>query len=110
MEDNIEKNIWLYKQLLEDNLIIEFKFTGNSMSPIIQNQSTILVQKITTIEIGKIYVYFDTISPTLRLVCHRLIKITNGQLFFKGDNRDIFDSPITIDEIIGVVVEIKNKN
>lgn len=103
-------NIEIYKQILEDNLFLKLKFAGNSMYPTIVDDSIVLIKKKGDIQIGEIYVYFDTMSPTDRLVCHRLIKIDNGMFYFKGDNRDIIDVPISIDSIIGVVVDVIKKN
>jgi hypothetical protein len=61
------------------------QFVGESMLPTIPTRATLIVNKVTSIDEGKIYIVEDYEPPAACYFCHRLIKIDNGW-YFKGDN------------------------
>ncbi|MEJ2373271.1 MAG: S26 family signal peptidase [Sulfurimonas sp.] len=78
-----------------------FPFKGSSMLPTIPYDCEIIATPLRNIEIGDIYIYLDEdIDSKTKLVCHRLIKLLDGNFLFKGDNRCIADKPISKDKIL----------
>lgn len=92
------------KILLEVKEEIVFPFEGSSMLPTIKRKAKLLVRKLESIELDRIYVFFlhEADDPFPRLVCHRLVKIEEENHYFKGDNRESLEI-VNKDAILGVV-------
>lgn len=106
MIKNFSDGVDLIKILISQKIPFRFKLNGSSMIPTIFNGDIIIVQEFNEITEGKIYLYTDRLSPTERLVCHRLVRVDGNKLFFKGDSRQQVDFPINKNQIIGEVVDI----
>ena len=66
---------------------------GNSMFPIIKNNSECLCIKQKNYNIGDIVLYFVKIDDIWTGVVHRIVKIDGEWIYIKGDNNDFIDPP-----------------
>ena len=74
--------------------------SGNSMYPTTSDHEICVFRISKDIKEGEIGLYNDGED----LVVHRLVHVCNGLYFFKGDNNDYIDAPVTKDRILGVLV------
>lgn len=95
----------LIKGLLDDGILCEMNFLGNSMFPAIKNGSKLVVFKPNKVIVGSVYVYLYKDDNVL--TAHRLVSIQGEKYFFKGDNRKYRDPWVTQERIIG---EVRMKN
>lgn len=103
---NIVSKAELIREFVKHNPLV-VSFVGSSMFPTIPDNSMITIHKVNNIKLGRIYIYLDKDPDSFeKLVCHRLIAIHNGKYILKGDNRQIEDPPINIQDILG---EVKNE-
>lgn len=85
--------------------------TGNCMSPIIKDGDSLIIEHgKKDIHVGDVLVY----RAPGKLYAHRLLRIENrgGNEFFilKADRNNTFDQPITRDQILGKVIEVRGSN
>ena len=73
---------------------------GNSMYPTMTDNEICVFLISKDIKEGEIGLYNDGED----LVVHRVVHIQNGKYYFKGDNNDYVDAPVTKDQILGVLV------
>jgi phage repressor protein C with HTH and peptisase S24 domain len=105
---NLDIKADLIKEFIKYNPLSVF-FKGTSMLPTIPDNSTIVIHKPDQLEVGRIYVYHDRDPDSFdKYVCHRLVRIEDGQYIFRGDNREKDDLPIDRNSIIGEVKYEKN--
>lgn len=90
----------LVRELVAEGEKVEMEFSGSSMLPTIPMQCKILVGRLRSVEIGKVYVYISS-DPYPVLVCHRLVELCGDKLYFCGDNRNCVDPPVIKETIIG---------
>jgi len=75
--------------------------SSNSMYPAINCTNLLTVNTVNLnepLELGEVYCYYPDYRnfyvPAYFMICHRLIKINNDNLIFKGDNNQETDPPI----------------
>lgn len=103
-------------KVFADVLRLKIRFTpyeeiytsGNSMLPIIEDNSLIKVVFPGQIGEGDIVLFYDKRSDSI--VAHRIIKIINGFFITCGDNFFIPDLEVTREQMIGKVIESEKYN
>ena len=86
------------KTSINENEKSFFKVTGNSMYPIIKNNSHCICYEKDNYEINDIVVYFPKLENKYIGVAHRIINIDNG-IYLKGDNNEFIEGPIKQENI-----------
>lgn len=76
-----------------------FNVVGNSMFPIIKNNSYCVCYQKDKYEVKDIVVYFPKINNEYVGVAHRIIEIDDGEIYLKGDNNNFIEGPIHQDNI-----------
>ena len=99
------------RSFFETNYVVELPFSGTSMLPTIPKDCCILAQKVSEIKVGDIYIFleFDVDCMQTKLVCHRLVARRNDEFVFKGDNRNVCDKPVKLNDILGQLISIVEK-
>lgn len=97
----------LTQEVLAQGFYLQIKGRGMSMYPLVRTGDILLVEPTSAakLNIGDIVFYR---LPTGNYVVHRLIK-KNGTatLLTKGDNLSYYDTPISVDEVLGKVIQIE---
>jgi len=83
-----------------------FKMEGNSMLPIIKNNSYCICNQKENYKVNDIVVYFPRIGEKYIGVAHRIIKIDNG-IYLKGDNNNFIEGPIKQENIYCSIPNVK---
>lgn len=101
-----EVSIRILKSTLERNSSAQISVSGISMSPCLFESDIITVEKQSPYKVGDILVFVYKYGE---LLVHRLLKITNGKYYCKGDNSFRLED---IDElqIIGKITSIQRNN
>ena len=91
-----------------------FRMIGDSMSPFIQDGDVVIIEHGTaSIEVGDVILYPKPSFPGQGqgFVVHRVVQVldegTQTLFLTQGDNRPLPDPPISGEQILGKVVEIK---
>jgi hypothetical protein len=95
------------QEVLSQGFNVQVKGRGMSMYPLVQTGDTLRIEpaSATELNIGDIVFYR---LPIGTYVIHRLIKKNgNATLITKGDNQPHYDTPISIDDVLGRVVQIE---
>ena len=79
-----------------------FCIETGSMFPTINIGDEIIVNITKNVEEGDVIVYED---ENKNIVCHRLVQKCGKVLTTKGDNNNVEDDPINIEQVIGKVIK-----
>ena len=81
--------------------------TSSSMWPALKEGDLVLIKAVEKeeLEIGDVIVYQNVKGFTV----HRIVKLNEDTLVTKGDANNVNDSPIEYGQIIGKLVELRNK-
>ena len=99
----------LFKELLNSNTPVSLKSSGNSMFPIIKSNDILIVKSKENqlLKKGNLVVFLSGKN----LVCHRIKRVISQKIFeTQGDSCLHSDGYIPEDEILGIVVQKKNKS
>lgn len=84
--------------------------SGTSMLPTIKPGDILQIKKKSEYKIGSIIVFVNPSFETENVfVVHRIIDLGKNKVFTKGDNLPFYDPVINIGNVLGEVVEIRNK-
>lgn len=98
----------LIRDAVSKEKIISFNAPGNSMAPFIHSGDKIFVAPVAeaSIRTGDVLVFVQ--PDTGRLLAHRVIRITDGQYYPKGDNvRGEGDGWISFTDVLGRVIRVQ---
>jgi len=109
-----QQRFTLIRELLEKEISVRVRVTGNSMTPFIRSGDVVVLKRVSWIRlsVGDI-VFFK--HPDGRSLLHRLIRIfpgTDNNLFFQtqGDNRIRCDTQIPESNLAGKVFIIERSD
>ncbi|MFC1948182.1 signal peptidase I [Chloroflexota bacterium] len=107
MSDAISYSDVLTQEVLKSGFSVYLKGRGSSMYPFVRTGDLLLIEprKPTELKIGDIIFYRRTVDL---YVAHRLVRKKDSQtLVTKGDNLDYYDVPISLSQVLGIVVSIQ---
>ncbi|MDP3142872.1 MAG: hypothetical protein Q8N14_02850 [Candidatus Omnitrophota bacterium] len=94
-----------------DESLRQYEMTTNSMYPMLKAGDFLLVREINAEEdlnVGDCLLYESREkSFSAKPICHRLVKIQDNELYFKGDDTLMMDKPVTRAVILGKVIAVK---
>lgn len=101
----------LFQEILNKDIIIRVKVTGNSMKPFLKGNETVTIRKVCSKEINVGDLIFFKDNNELP-VLHRIISIKsnneNKTIFVtKGDSLIFTDDPIKENRVLGKVIKIE---
>ena len=97
-----------FEDVLNKDNELFFTNVGYSMYPLIREREDILhIVKSDEFKKGDILLYKSNVD---HYVLHRLLKIKKDQYIFAGDYNYFKDQPITKEQILGKLIEIKKKD
>jgi|GEM_PF-3865055 len=110
LDSELLVNIKKLKQKLKSKKEYIATMKGGSMRPFLFSGDKLLIKKVRFKDLrkGDVVVFTEDIPL---LFIHRIMKISKDSIITKGDDRSHLDRrPIKSKEILGKLVEIKNKN
>ena len=107
MNNNINSFINLLLKTIEEDKVFVMPINGTSMLPFLDSSKKVKLKKAESLKKGEMYFYK---RENGQYVLHRLIKIKNDNLIFRGDNQFINENDIKENQIIAKVVEIIDEN
>ena len=97
-----------FEEVLEKDGELIFTNVGYSMYPLIKQREDILtIRKVETFKKGDIVLYKSDVE---HYVLHRILRIKKDKIILAGDYNYFKDKPITKDQILGKLIEIKKKD
>jgi signal peptidase I len=100
----------LLQDLLNQNLSVRLKVTGQSMRPFLLGGEVVVLRNVKseTLRIGDLILFVDNNNYPImhRIVCRRTKRKTILQLQTKGDGLQKIDTPIYIDQVLGKIEKI----
>ena len=97
-----------FEEVLEKDGELFFTNVGYSMYPLIRQREDILhIVKSNTYKKGDIILYKSEID---HYVLHRILRIKKGKIICAGDYNYFKDKPITKEQVLGKLVDIKKKD
>ena len=86
MNNNINSFINLLLKTIEEDKVFVMPINGTSMLPFLDSSKKVKLKKAESLKKGEMYFYK---RENGQYVLHRLIKIKNDNLIFRGDNQFI---------------------
>ena len=97
-----------FEEVLEKDGELYFTNVGYSMYPLIKQREDILrIVETDTFKKGDIILYKSNID---HYVLHRVLKIKKDKIICAGDYNYFKDQPITKEQVLGLLTEIKKKD
>ena len=97
-----------FEEVLEKDGELYFTNVGYSMYPLIKQREDILrIVKTDTFKKGDIILYKSNVD---HYVLHRILKIKKDKIICAGDYNYFKDQPITKEQVLGLLIEIKKKD
>ena len=97
-----------FEEVLEKDNELFFTNVGYSMYPLIRQREDILhIVKTDSIKKGDIILYKSEVD---HYVLHRILKIKKDKIICAGDYNYFKDKPITNEQVLGKLVDIKKKD
>ncbi len=99
----------LMKAVLEKHIPFRFSAYGLSMSPFIRDGDVITIAPVLPycLRTGDVVAF---VNPScMKLIVHRIIKVSKEGLLLRGDNNSDHDGLISATSIIGRVVQVQHK-
>ena len=97
-----------FEEVLEKDGELIFTNVGYSMYPLIKQREDILtIRKVETFKKGDIVLYKSDVE---HYVLHRILRIKKDKIILAGDYNYFKDKPISKDQILGKLIEIKKKD
>ena len=97
-----------FEEVLEKDGELIFTNVGYSMYPLIKQREDILtIRKVDTFKRGDIVLYKSDVE---HYVLHRILRIKKDKIILAGDYNYFKDKPISKDQILGKLIEIKKKD
>ena len=97
-----------FEEVLEKDNELFFTNVGYSMYPLIRQREDILhIVKTNDVKKGDIILYKSEVD---HYVLHRILKIKKDKIICAGDYNYFKDKPITNEQVLGKLVDIKKKD
>ena len=97
-----------FEEVLEKDNELFFTNVGYSMYPLIRQREDILhIVKTDSVKRGDIILYKSEVD---HYVLHRILRIKKDKIICAGDYNYFKDKPITHEQILGKLIEIKKKD
>ena len=97
-----------FEEVLEKDGELYFTNVGYSMYPLIKQREDILrIVKTDIFKKGDIILYKSNVD---HYVLHRVLKIKKDKIICAGDYNYFKDQPITKEQVLGLLIEIKKKD
>ena len=97
-----------FEEVLEKDGELYFTNVGYSMYPLIKQREDILrIVETDTFKKGDIILYKSNVD---HYVLHRVLKIKKDKIICAGDYNYFKDQPITKEQVLGLLIEIKKKD
>ncbi len=97
-----------FEEVLEKDNELFFTNVGYSMYPLIRQREDILhIVKTNNVKKGDIILYKSEVD---HYVLHRILKIKKDKIICAGDYNYFKDKPITNEQVLGKLVDIKKKD
>ena len=104
-------NTTLYRQasiesirtILSSEQSVRLMVRGSSMEPVLKPGDAIVIQSIQTVRFQRGDIL--AVARAGDIVTHRLIRISGGHLILKGDRSPWLDDPVSVYDVLGIVVE-----
>ena len=97
-----------FEEVLEKDNELFFTNVGYSMYPLIRQREDILhIVKTNDVKRGDIILYKSEVD---HYVLHRILKIKKDKIICAGDYNYFKDKPITNEQVLGKLVDIKKKD
>ena len=97
-----------FEEVLDKDGELIFTNVGYSMYPLIKQREDILtIKKSNTYKKGDIILYKSNVD---HYVLHRILKIKKDTIICAGDFNYFKDKPITFNQVLGLLTEIKKKD
>ena len=97
-----------FEEVLDKDGELIFTNVGYSMYPVIRQREDILtIKESNTYKKGDIILYKSNVD---HYVLHRILKIKKDTIICAGDFNYFKDKPITFNQVLGLLTEIKKKD
>ena len=97
-----------FEEVLDKDNELYFTNVGYSMYPLIKQREDILhIVKTDSYKKGDIILYKSNVD---HYVLHRILKIKKNKIICAGDYNYFKDQPITKEQVLGLLTEIKKKD
>ena len=100
------------KMLLKYKHTITLVLRGQSMYPTIKDGDFVVVGECLAydLRLNDIVVFFNKDYPDDVFDAHRVVRFTSDLIVTKGDNNNFEDAPISMGEILGIVLQVYDFN